>query len=775
MCVWGESINIEKKIKMIRKKIYSLYILFKCKQALCILFVFFLSLDSLKAQNKNASGGPSRTIDSLLTLLEKDKADTNKVNHLNQLFRELLIAGSYDTAILYGEAALSLGKQFDFKRGIASSNGTMGLVYLNKCEYSKALSYFFTALEIDEELGDKIGMEKRFCNIGVVYQGKGDSPKAIENYLKALKIAEELGDKKIQAFIFNNIGNIYKDQGETTKALSNYLESLKIAEKILDKQMQASILCNIGLIYQQQKELTTAIDCYFKGLKISKELDNKYLISIIFGNIGNVYKEAGETTKALDYFFKSLKMAEKQGDKQGIAIKSANIGSLYINSKNYVAAEKFLIQALTIDTAIGFLSHAKYTHEELSRLFEIIGKPAKALEHYKKAMAVKDTLFYADKNKEIIRKTMNYEFEKKEAITKAENEKQQVISEEKNRKQKIITWAVVSGLLLVLLFAGFIFRSLRITRKQKQIIEIKNTETELQKKVIEEKNKDIMDSIHYAKHIQNALLREEEHVSMHLPEHFILFMPKDIVSGDFYWGAEKTVKAPPGLPKGEEWQHISQTSSLTGSSSSPSGRLGGATVYWYFAAVDCTGHGVPGAVMSMLGISFLNDILSLEGLFSPAEILNRLRDKVVKELRQTGEADGNKDGMDISLARLNLKTNELEWAGANNSLTLIRNGELEEIKANKQPIGYHPESNPYTNHEIQLQKGDSIYIFSDGYADQFGGPKGKKLTTKKLKNLLIIHNYLPMKEQKELLKKRFSEWKGALEQVDDVCVFGIRV
>ncbi|MES2285996.1 MAG: tetratricopeptide repeat protein [Bacteroidota bacterium] len=684
----------------------------------------------MKAQSTN--------IDSLLTLLKKDKADTNKINHLNQLTRELLIVGSYDTAILCGEAALSLGKQFDFKKGIANSNGTMGLIYLNKCEYSKALSCFFTALEIDEELGDKIGMEKRFCNIGVVYQGKGDSPKAVENYLKALKIAEELGDKKIQAFIFNNIGNVYRDKGETTKALNNYLESLKIAEKILDKQMQASILCNIGLIYQQQKELTTAIDCYFKGLKISKELDNKYLISIIFGNIGNVYKEAGETTKALDYFSKSLKMAEKLGDKQGIAIKSANIGSLYINSKNYVAAEKFLIQALTIDTTIGFLSHAQFTHEELSRLFEIIGKPAKALDHYKKAMVVKDTLFYADKNKEIIRKTMNYEFEKKEAITKAENEKQQVIAEEKNRKQKIITWSVAFGLLLVLLFAGFIFRSLRITRKQKLIIEIKSKETEQQKKIIEEKNKDITDSIHYAKRIQHALLRDEEHTSMHLPEHFILFMPKDIVSGDFYWGAEKNE-------------------------------------YWYFAAVDCTGHGVPGAVMSMLGVSFLNDILSIEGLPSPAEILNRLRNKIIKELRQTGEADGNKDGMDISLARLNLKTNELEWAGANNSLNLIRNGQLGIVKADKQPIGYHPNSHSFTNHKLQLKKGDSIYLYSDGYADQFGGPKGKKFKYKQLDDLIMTYKLLPMGGQKELLKKHFAEWKGGLEQVDDVCVFGVRV
>ncbi|MCE9538393.1 MAG: serine/threonine-protein phosphatase, partial [Bacteroidetes bacterium] len=194
-----------------------------------------------------------------------------------------------------------------------------------------------------------------------------------------------------------------------------------------------------------------------------------------------------------------------------------------------------------------------------------------------------------------------------------------------------------------------------------------------------------------------------------------------------------------------------------------------------FAAVDCTGHGVPGAVMSMLGISFLNDIVSIEGLLTPAEILNRLRDKIVKELRQTGGADGNKDGMDISLARLNLKTKELEWAGANNSLNLIRNGELGIVKADKQPIGYHPNSHPFTNHKIQLKKGDNIYLYSDGYADQFGGPKGKKFKYKQLDDLILTLKLLPMSRQKELLKKHFTDWKGSLEQVDDVCVFGVRI
>lgn len=247
-----------------------------------------------------------------------------------------------------------------------------------------------------------------------------------------------------------------------------------------------------------------------------------------------------------------------------------------------------------------------------------------------------------------------------------------------------------------------------------------------------------MDSIHYAKRIQNALLREEEHVSPHLPEHFIIFLPKDVVSGDCYWSLEKAE-------------------------------------HWYFGVADCTGHGVPGAIMSMLGISFLNDVVLSADKPTPAEVLDRLRDRVVFELRQTNESVGNKDGMDISLCSLNLQTLELQWAGANNPLNIIRNGQLEITKADKQPIGYYPAAHPFTNHKIQLLKGDSIYIYSDGYADQFGGPKGKKLTYKRMEVAMLENSDRSMREQKEALLKIFNDWRGAQEQLDDVCVVGIKV
>jgi len=298
--------------------------------------------------------------------------------------------------------------------------------------------------------------------------------------------------------------------------------------------------------------------------------------------------------------------------------------------------------------------------------------------------------------------------------------------------------------------------------KQKKIAIQQKEEVAIQKEIIEIKNKEIVDSIHYAKRIQEALLQSEGHDTKHFPSHFILFKPKDIVSGDFYWALEKQE-------------------------------------YLYVAAVDCTGHGVPGAFMSMLGIAYLNEINAGEDILSPATILDKLRNKIVENL--SGENGENKDGMDMSLYKLNLKTNELEWSGSNNPLwiiaedfnnysDIITNREnntsvfkknetdtmgLVEIKADKQSIGYNEYAKPFTNNSIQLQKNDSIYIFTDGFADQFGGEKGKKFKYKSLKQLILDIENLSMEEQKNKMTEVFEKWRGPLEQIDDVCLIGLKV
>jgi serine phosphatase RsbU (regulator of sigma subunit) len=683
---------------------------------LFILFSLFLSLGegwggTLFAQNKN--------IDSLLILLKNDQPDTNKVNHLNDLGWALMNQNP-DTAIFLGNQASTIIEK---------------LLYLPKNVQRTFLA-------------------KTYSNLGIYYSLKDDNPRAIDFCRKAIKLNEELGNNKNLVKNFSNMGIAYMQQGAFPEALAYSFRSLKMAQKFGMKKTIAVQISTIGSIYMEQGNYVLALEHSLKALRIKEELGDKKGISFTLANIGNIYFGLGNYNRSLEYNFRAFQIAKEFENKVLMAQIFTNIASIYIKQKKYKNAYDSLYTVFPIYFILDSKSGEQYLYLTLSELYESSNVPLldtiggkllnmeqmrlRSIYYFKRAVEIEDLIFNDEFKKQMELKEVTNEFDKKEEIVKAQIRKQQAVEEAKNQKQTMITLFVAFGFLLVMFFAGFIFRSLRITRKQKQLIESKRAETEIQKKIIEEKNKDITDSIHYAKRIQDALLREETHVSMHLPEHFILFLPKDIVSGDFYWGAEKQQ-------------------------------------YWYFAAVDCTGHGVPGAVMSMLSISFLNDIISSKELLSPAEILNRLRDKVIKELRQTGEEGGSKDGMDISLCRLNLKTNELQWAGANNALNLIRNGKLEEIKADKQPIGYYPESRPFTNHEIQLQKGDSIYIYSDGYADQFGGPKGKKFKYKQLEDLILANNLLLMKDQKEIFKKNFLQWKGSLEQVDDVCLFGVRV
>ncbi|MES2140033.1 MAG: SpoIIE family protein phosphatase [Bacteroidota bacterium] len=304
------------------------------------------------------------------------------------------------------------------------------------------------------------------------------------------------------------------------------------------------------------------------------------------------------------------------------------------------------------------------------------------------------------------------------------------------KDQQVFTRYISVGMGIIIIFSLLLYRNFLGKKKANQILKMQAIEINFQKKVMEEKNKGITDSINYAKLIQEAILPPKELKYRLFPDAFVLFQPKDIVSGDFYWFTEKNKKK-------------------------------------LIATVDCTGHGVPGAFMSMIGNALLNEIINEKGITSPSEILMQLRVNIIDSLKQK---DGqNKDGMDISILCFDEQMNTVEFAGANNPLWLIRNGEIQEIKADKQPIGLHyGESKPFSNHVINLLKNDSLYIFTDGYADQFGGHGGKKFKYKQLQNILLSIQDKPMIEQEKVLIEKMSDWKGDLEQVDDILIIGVR-
>ena len=736
------------------------------------LFAFFFSLLSKDSgaliffQNKN--------IDSLQTLIKSDKLDTNKVIHSYKLCWEYTNIGLYDTAIFYGNSASQLALQLNFKKGLADSYGNIAIAYKERGDYLQALDCFNKALKIDEELNNKNGITRNLGNIGLVYRNQGDYLKALDYYFRALKMDEELGKKNDIAADLSNIGVVYRNQGDYPKALDYYFKALKLvksesAAPADDKKKTASILSNIGVVYGNQADYPKALDYFFKALEMDEELGRKNYIARHLGNFGNVYKEQGDYPKALDYFFRALKIAEQIGDKSGTARHLAGIGSSYTKTGKFKEAEQYFKRAISIDDSIGVLNDLRQFEEAISLMYDAEGDYKDALNHYKKAITLKDTLFSQENKKQLVRKEMNFEFEKKEAITKANNEKQQAVAEEKSHKQKIIIWSVVCGLLLVVVFAGFVFRSLRITRRQKNIIEVQKNEvskqkdiadsqriiaeelreiSEKQKHIVEEKQKEIVDSITYARRIQRALLTSDEYIKNNLAaEYFILFKPKDIVSGDFYWA----LRTQP-------------------SSGEPGSGL------FYMATADCTGHGVPGAFMSMLNISYFNENVIERGIRMPHDILNVQRTEIIKALNPPGSTEVSRDGMDCILCVYDFDKMLLHFALANNPLWLVRNGKLIEFKPDKMPVGkYIEDAQPFNLQTINLQKGDIIYTFTDGYADQFGGPNGKKFKYKQLEELLLSNYHLPMKEQQFILEKTINAWKGYLEQVDDILVIGVKV
>ena len=454
------------------------------------------------------------------------------------------------------------------------------------------------------------------------------------------------------------------------------------------------------------------------------------LVSYIHSSNNRSFLKLPEPQKHFAYHFdfndKNLQ------DQYGLAVTTFSLGSNYCSRKQYEKGLGYMNDALEKAKAIGAKELLKGGYEAIALVYAEQKNFSKAYEYQKLLMQIKDSILNSETAKQINELQTKYESEKQQKEIELITKNNQIQALELN-KNKLWMWVLLATVLLVLSLASLLYNRYQIKQKANLLLEHRNSEITLQKK-------EITDSINYAKRIQESILPPKEHWKKMLPESFIFYRPKDIVSGDFYW--------------------IEQKNEVV-----------------CFAAVDCTGHGVPGALMSVVGFNLLTQAVNEMHLTQPSEILKHLDAGVTKTLRQSVEGKGVKDGMDLSLCSLNKVTNELQYAGAFNSLYYIKNGEFKEIKSDKFPIGVNLDGvvDNYNNHSIQLQKGDSVYLFSDGYADQFGGPKGKKFKYNQLKNLLISISDKSIDEQQKLVANAFDSWKGNLEQVDDVLIIGVRV
>ncbi len=690
-------------------------------------------------------------IDSLLTVIRTSKEDTTIVNTLNNLFTEYEFTDD-QKALDCLNKALDLSKKIDFKTGLADTYTYLGYFSDDKGDYSEAIKNYTAALKIRSELGDKNGISAMYNNIGLVFSSLGNYPEALKNYFLCLKIKELIGEKKGIAASYNNIGIVYKEQGNYQGALKNFFISLKIKMEIGDKKGVAFCYNNIGLVYERQGKYADALANYNTSLKVLEEIGNKSSVATCYNNIGDVYGNKGNYPEALKNYFISLGIREAIGDKNGISMTSNNIGIIYYLQKKYKKAEVYFIKAKDVSKEIGSKTNLRDSYVALAKLDSANGDYKGAYENHKRYILYRDSLDNEETRKKTIQSQMTYDFEKKEAATKSEQDKKDAISSAEKKRQTLFLLFLAALAIAITIIAIVIFRGLQQSKKAKKVIEIQRDEISLQKEtvehqkvLVEEKQKEIVDSITYAKRIQYTLLANKQLLDANLPKHFVLFKPKDIVSGDFYWATRKCNR-------------------------------------FYIAACDSTGHGVPGAFMSLLNISFLNEAVNEKNIIEPNEILNHVRNRLIANM------DGGQDGMDCILLCIETNNNagssEFEnsqqlttictYAAANNSPSIIKNGKLISLDADKMPVGKGETGTSFTLRTIDLEKGDSLYLYTDGYADQFGGPKGKKFKYKQLDELLVSISNKPLTEQSEILDYCFENWKGNLEQVDDMLVIGIK-
>lgn len=714
--------------------------------------------------------GQNKHIDSLKVLLNKDQDDTLKLQHLNSISREFLGIGLFDTAIYYGNQSLELasallnsedGKKIpvyrSIRKNIASSYNNLGVIYFNKGEPFKTLELFEKSLKIAAQLQDYNAIARQLGNIGNVYNHQGDYPKALDYYLAALRMSEKTGDKNGIARHLGNIGIIYNEQSDYKKALDFYMRSLQIATELADSGAIARHYGNIGLTLKYSGDTVNSFKYYFKALGMEERAGNLSGVSRVLNNIGSAYADMGKHTadprkrnvlliKALDYYTNSLKIDESLGDLNSISIRLINIGGMYTSLKRFKDAYSTLLKATRLADSLQIKDRNKEIlkfHYELYSLSDIslpdsAGKPLNpeqmrlyALQYYERYIDLRDKLFNEENKQQLVRKEMNFDFERKSLAVKTAHEKDIAVAEADKKRQQWIIAFVSCGLLLVFLLAGLIFRSLKITRAQKAIIEE-------QKRIVEEKQKDILASISYAKRIQEAILIPEKEIKEAFSDAFVLFRPKDIVSGDFYWFAESKFNK-------------------------------------IVAIADCTGHGVPGGFMSMLGYEILQEILLLENVETTSEALKLLDQKVTETLNKSSRT--HRDGMDMALCAFSKHGNKLQFSGANRPLLIVRKGELTELSPDKHTIGGSIDETDkrFSLQELEVFPGDLIYLFTDGYADQFGGPEGKKYKSKNLKELIRRISSVGPDEQKLILESTFDNWRGDLEQVDDVSLICLRI
>lgn len=595
---------------------------------------------------------------------------------------------------------------------------------------SKAIDYAEQALKAARKVEDIDAETGALIILGDGYSKNNNLKKALQYYKDVIKIFDQYNQPSSSGYVWNKIADANLKAGKNSEAISANSTALELFKKANDKNGMVSMNLEIGDIYLKEKKYENSLPYYKNALKLYEDSKDARGQVTILHRIGVTYNNWGNFDEGYIFLNRAYELAKKN-NLGSLANKiSPDLEEARKNQSEFEKSKTEYLKQKEIET------EQKIKQKE-QQLTSLAIQQEKTMEEIEKLSA-------EAQNRELKIKIQNDEIKKKEleAINEARKnellQKEKEITEAQLNRQKLIIWGGVGFSVLGALLTVFIFIAYRNKKKSNEILKQKNEIIYKQKQQIEQKNVLITDSIDYAKNIQEAILPPLDNFKKHFPNSFIFYKPKDIVSGDFYW------------------LHEDKTSGSV-----------------YMAAADCTGHGVPGAFMSLLGFITLEEVVRNYHL-SPAEILKEVNTELMEMLHQSSENTTGKFGMDIALVKFDRQKREIIYSGAHNPLIIISGGQINEVRADKISIGTINDSS-FTNHTILVNQGDTVYLYSDGFQDQIGGEKRKKFLAYHLKELLQqIHTLEPEKQKAELEKKHL-EWKDKTEQTDDILIIGLKI
>lgn len=608
--------------------------------------------------------------------------------------------------------ALELSLSINDLSRIARSWRNIGIVNIVYGFFEKSMECLQTALKIYEEINDEPGMAAVSGNIGRVYFSIGQHESAIHWYLKCVDRCIPLQLERDLGIAYDNLAEVFMVLTDYEQAFDYVKKAIPIFEKIKEFSLLAVAYETLGEIYYKKDQFEEAMQWQLKAIEIAEKVEDHSNIARGYLQIGKIYRKKRNFSESLKSFLKSLHFAEPINNKDTIATACLQLAILSLEADNLEESQKYAQRCLSIAIETGMKHLEANADRVLSNIAESKKDYKTALDYYKQFEKVKSETIQLSSEQTIKNIKIAANVEK--------SEKEKEIFRLKNTELAEANYKI---------------------QKQKERLEAALKEIEITNKILEEKNQDILHSITYAQRIQEAILSSEADVKLLLPNSFIFFRPKDIVSGDFFWIAQKDDKI-------------------------------------LAAACDCTGHGVPAAIISVIGNNLLNDIVHNKNILDPGKILSQLHKGIQAILKQNQSSDNEtRDGMDCALICMDPIKKNIKFSGAFSSLFIASRGILEEIPGDKFAIGGAQDEmfRIFTTHTIEYDGGECIYLTTDGIPNQIGGNEGKRFRSKQFKELLDTVSTLDLEKQKQIIQNRFDEWMHGYEQIDDVLVWGIRL